>query len=129
MNLKSKLVPSLLTMPSFRFVGGDTFHKELQGFVSFVACQKTCLCNGTAMSQLAYQEALANEHFCNPDDDDSVGRCEQNIEGVGLFAHSFDREERIQTDAQSKNTNSRNLNQALALVTPSFNVVDKGRCQ
>ena len=43
--LKSKLrapiiffvVPSSLTMPSDRFVGGATLHKELQGFVSFIA--------------------------------------------------------------------------------------------
>jgi len=103
-------------MPSDRFVGGATLHKELQGFVSFVAYQKTCLRNGTAMSQLAQQEALANEYFGNPDDDDSVGLCEQLIEGVGLFAHLFDREERIQTDAQGKNANSRNPNQASTLV-------------
>jgi hypothetical protein len=33
--------------------------------------------NGTAMSQLMQQEALGNEYFGNPDDDDSVGLCEQ----------------------------------------------------
>jgi hypothetical protein len=102
--------------PSDRFVGGATLHKELQGFVSFIAYQKTCLRNGTAMSQLMQQEALGNEYFGNPDDDDSVGLCEQLLQGVGLFAHLFEREDKIQTDAHGMNITSRNPNQASTLV-------------
>ena len=72
--------------------------------------------NGTAMSQLMQQEALGNEYFGNPDDDDSVGLCEQLLQGVGIFAHLFEREDKIQTDAQGMNTTSRNPNQASTLV-------------
>ena len=42
--------------------------------------------------------------------------CQQLIEGVGLFSHLFDREEKIQTDAQDKTTYSRNPNHASTLV-------------
>ena len=85
---------------SARFVGGAALHKELQGFVSFLAYQTTCIRNGTAMSQLAQQEAVAKEYFGNPDDEDSIGLCAQLVEGTGIFAHLFDVEEKIQTDPQ-----------------------------
>ena len=91
-------------MSSDRFVVGATLNKELQGFVSFIAYQKTIMHNGTAMNQMAQQGALSKEYFGNPDDDDSVGLCQQLIESVGLFSHLFDREEKIQTDAQDKTT-------------------------
>ena len=54
-------------MPYDSFVGGATLHKELQGFVSFIAYQKTCMRNGTAMSQMAQQDAFSKEYFGNPD--------------------------------------------------------------
>ena len=85
---------------SERFVGGAALHKDLHGFVSFLAFHTTCFRNGTAMSQLSQQEAVAKDYFGNPDDEDSVGLCAQLLEGTGIFAHLFDVEEKIQTDPQ-----------------------------
>lgn len=75
-------------------------HKELQGFVSFIAFQTKCFRNGTAMSQASQYDAVAKQYFGIPDDEDSVGLCKQLVEGAGIFAHLFDVEERIQTDPQ-----------------------------
>jgi hypothetical protein len=85
---------------SERFVGGAALHKYLHGFVSFLAFHTTCFRNGTAMSQLSQQKAVAKKYSGNPDDEDSVGLCAQLLEGTGIFAHLFDVEEKIQSDPQ-----------------------------
>ena len=80
-------------------------HKELQGFVSFIAFQTKCFRNGTAMSQAPQYDAVDKHYFGIPDDEDSVGLCKQLVEGAGIFAHLFDVEERIQRDPQGATKN------------------------
>jgi hypothetical protein len=102
--------------PPERFAGGAALQKELQSFVSFLAFQKTCFRNGTAMSQLVQQEAVAKEYFGNPDDADSVGLCAQLVEGTGIFAHLFDVEEKIQTaDLLTASNNPRKASTSFTL--------------
>jgi hypothetical protein len=107
-----------------KFPGGTALHKELQGFASFIAYQNTCYRTGTAMTGASQGRLIAGQYFGNPNDPDSIGLCEQLVEGTGIFQHLYDIEDiQQQTSAQRTTTTSNDCHSFTLVLKPHLHMI------
>ena len=100
--------------PVAKFPGGAALQKELQGFAGVLSFQEECLRKGTGMTKISQERKTSEGYFGNPLDPDSVGLCNQLVEGTGLFAHMYD----IEETSQQTSTHQVNSNNVTLVLKP-----------